>query len=76
MPNLDGMNKKFVVFKKEDLHYLDGDEYENFLACQDAIYLGLIKDKKNTDKSYLVINTDEPYAKEVIDIMQSYGHYN
>jgi hypothetical protein len=76
MPNLDGMNMKFVLFKKEDVHkYLDGDEYEQFLSLQDSIYLGLLRDKKNTDKTYLVINTDEPYADEVIEIMKRYGHW-
>lgn len=75
MSNLDGMNKKFVVFKKDDLRYLDGEEYENFLACQDAVYLGLLRDKKNTEKTYLVINTDEPYVDEVIEILKRHGHW-
>lgn len=76
MANLDGMNLKFVVFKKEDIYkYLDGDEYEDFLGLQDRIYLGLLRDKKNTNKTYLVINTDEPYADEVIEIMKRHGHW-
>lgn len=76
MSNIDGMNKKFVVFKKEDIYkYLDGDEYEDFLGIQDTVYLGLLRDKKNTDKTYLVINTDEPYADEVIEIMKRHGHW-
>jgi hypothetical protein len=53
----------------------DGDEYEDFLGLQDRIYLGLLRDKKNTNKTYLVINTDEPYADEVIEIMKRHGHW-
>lgn len=32
-------------------------------------------DRKPTDNRYLVINLDEPYAEEVIEIMRRNGHW-
>jgi len=76
MPNLDGMNKDFVLFKKKDLHYLTGEEYEQFLGLQDSVFLGLLRDKKNTNKSYIVIDTDKPYANEMMEIMKHHGDWD
>lgn len=33
------------------------------------------KNGGNNEKTYIVINTDEPYADEIIEIMKRYGHW-
>jgi len=30
---------------------------------------------KPSDNFYLVVNTDEPYAEQIIEIMKANGHY-
>lgn len=80
MANLEGMENKFIVLKNEDLiGALEGEDNEDlresfkttlFMLAMYREMLG----KKQKNK-YLVINTDEPYADEVIEIMKRHGHW-
>jgi hypothetical protein len=53
------------------------------LACLKAVLkktselirAGREKDGKNPNNKYLVINVDEPYADEVIEILKRNGHW-
>ncbi|MED1904967.1 hypothetical protein [Cytobacillus firmus] len=75
MANLEGMKMKFTVLKNDDINrYLDEKAKIELSASTAAIQqLRAIEGKKvNT---YLVINTDEPYADEVIEIMKRHGHW-
>lgn len=79
MTNTEGMKNKFVVIKREDLQ-----RYTNAAATGVMIdWLAELIDKGRlasgktpaSNNRYLVINTDEPYADEIIEIMKRYGHW-
>ena len=68
--------KKFVVLKIEDI--------EKYLSINEQLQLGLMGQKieyerhldfKSTDNEYIVINTDEPYINEIIEILKKNGHW-
>jgi len=76
MANLEGMQEKFIVIKKEDLKYINSI-FKIAMLKNDLndIQTGRAKDGKKTDNTYLVINTDEPYADEVIEILKRNGDW-
>lgn len=77
MANLEGGKfDKFIVFKREDIEKYTGNLSKAALKkSSELIMAGREKDGKNPDNKYLVINVDEPYADEVIEIMKRNGHW-
>lgn len=68
---------KFLVLKNEDLDkYLDCDYEHHLYSIVQTIEAGRMVDGKTEDNHYLVINQDEPYAAEVIEIMKKHGHWS
>lgn len=75
MANTEGIANKFIVIKNDDV--------EKYLTYQDKIILKYMLraiEKGRTEDSkkfnyYVVINTDELYADEVIEIMKKNGHW-
>lgn len=76
MANLDGGDfSKFTVIKNDDVEkYLTPSSKEALEDIKSDIYFSRIGDYK-TDNTYLVINTDEPYANQIIDILKANGHW-
>lgn len=75
MANLKGGKfDKFLVLKSE---YIDSPQaqHQAELLCEYADCKRTIKTGKIDKPTYLVINTDEPYADEVIEIMKRNGHW-
>ncbi|WP_059048703.1 hypothetical protein [Paenibacillus senegalimassiliensis] len=74
---LDGVAKKFCgVIKREDaVKYLNDKEKYDFHCLCNKIEMGRKRDGKHPVNAYLVINVDEPYAKEVADILKRHGHW-
>ncbi len=75
MANLEGMANKFIVIKKDDAEkYLN---YSGKVALNHV--LEVVEDGRSIDRkkinTYVVINVDEPYADEVIEIMKTNGHW-
>lgn len=76
MANTEGMTHKFLVLKTDDVDmYLTPTERNQlsviFKTIEDARkYIG-----KKPFNNYLVINTDESYVDEVIEIMKHNGHW-
>lgn len=73
MANLEGMENKFFVMK---------NDYINCNAAKAMVWAlseHIEKERKELGKLntpiYLVINTDEPYADEVIEILKKNGHW-
>ena len=66
---------KFTLFKNDDIdRYLDEKAKIELSACVAAITkLREIEGKKQN--TYLIIDKNEPYADEVIEIMKRYGHW-
>lgn len=71
------MKHSHLVVKHADIYdYLLRSERHEL-----NIYLQTIQDQriragKPASPDYLVINMDEPYADEVIDIMRAHGHWD
>lgn len=75
MANLEGMKEKFIVIKIDDAEeYLSIRGKATLSALLDVIQLRQKEDGKKLNK-YLVINTDEPYADEVVNILKKHGHW-
>ena len=70
------MKKKFTVFKDEDImKYLDAEQLNAMEDIELTIGYGRKAEGKKVNNTYLVINTDEPYAGQVASIMDKYGHW-
>jgi len=72
------MRGKFIVHKIEDI--------QEHLTMEQRVQLGAIGatiDSRRIDSgkqpasnnTYIVINTDEPYAPEIVEILKRYGHW-
>jgi hypothetical protein len=69
--------RKFIVFKIADyVKYVNSGIKAALLQNDfEDIAAGRKADGKKPYPEYIVINTDEPYAPEVIEIMKRYGHW-
>lgn len=79
MANTDGMKMKYIgILKVEGIEkHLTESQQNELLVLLDTIEIGRQNERKLPTycNKYLVINTDEPYADEVIEIMKRYGHW-
>lgn len=75
MADTTGMKSTHTVFKNEDVQKLSNDDQ---LILKD-IYLRMTYNRASEGKTatptHLVINTDEPYAEEIIAILKRNGHW-
>lgn len=72
-----GAKRKYIVIKIEDLLKYINSIFKLAMLDNDLkdIEDGRRADGKNPCNEYIVINTDEPYANEVIEILKKYGHW-
>lgn len=79
MANLEGLQSKFIgVLKMEDAQkHLTPAQQWDLIGMFETIDAGRQAEGKPaaSNNVYLVINTDEPYADEVIEIMKRHGHW-
>ena len=62
--------EKFIVIKNEDAaRYLTNEEFKMLRNLQKKILTGRMSDGKMQNNTYYVVNTDEPYAKQVRDLI-------
>jgi len=67
---------KFIVIKRDDAqNFLDRVQLDILSRILKAIASGRRRKGKKTDNEYLVINVDEPYAPEIIEILKRNGHW-
>lgn len=67
---------KFTVLKNQDIEkYLNEEEKQQLLNLIGKIGYNRTMDNKSLNNRYAVVNLDEPYAKEVTDIMKRNGHW-
>lgn len=76
----EGFERRFTVINERDLKKyvpeIDVDDFVyEFNIVSKHIEEGRIADGKKPFNNYLVINLDEPYADEVIEIMKRHGHW-
>jgi hypothetical protein len=72
----EGWKPKFTVLKNEDIekHLTSPMKHSLVMMC-DEIESGRKLEGKSKCNSYVVINLNEPYAEEVIEIMKRHGHW-
>lgn len=76
MANLEGMKCKYTVIKNEDVENMPyGDVWKMRIQniCDAVNICRAINNKK--ENTYIVINADEPYADEVIEILKRNKHW-
>jgi len=60
-----------TVFKNEDLFlYLDAEEYKSIVRVAEKVNQGRFKDGRQTESTYIVVNTDERYIDEIIEVLK------
>jgi len=70
------MKDKYLVIKIEDgLKYLNKEDKAKLCELEMKIRIGRADNKANPNNKYAVINLDEPYAKEITNIMKEHGHW-
>lgn len=76
MTETSGMEMKFTVLKNEDVNqHLDERDKSELSRILWKIEQGRYEAGKEATNTYLVVNVDEPYAREVIGIMKDHGHW-
>lgn len=76
MANTDGIKMKFTVVKNEDLKkYLHAEMESAFFEIAEKVEISKRLEENKKPHTYLVINTDEAYADEVIEILKRNGHW-
>lgn len=77
---LEGKERQYTIINERDVDkYLSIGEQQDLAIVLDRI-LGNIehgrgKEGKNPHNSYIVINTDEPYIDEIVEVMKRHGHF-
>lgn len=75
---MNKVERKFIVYKIADV--------QKHLSMEQRAQLGVISatidshridagQQPASNNTYIVINTDEPYAPEVVEILKLYGHW-
>lgn len=76
MPEIIGMEMKFTVVKNEDVEkHLDDRDKSELSRVLWKIEQGRYEEGKEAMNTYLMINTDEPYIPEIIDILKANGQW-
>lgn len=66
---------KYTVIKNDDLRYLTDTQIANLVEIVRDIAIHRQEEGRKFNNTYLVINRDEPYTNQVIEIMKKYGHW-
>jgi hypothetical protein len=68
---------KFLVLKNDDLNrYLDSELENDLYNIVQTVDAGRSVEGKVDDNFYIVINQDEPYIQEIIDVLKKHGHWD
>lgn len=73
----DGMLIKYhPVIKIEDAQkFLTNEQMEQFESIVEVIREGRISEGKSVNHVHLIVNTDEPYAPKIIEILKANNHW-
>lgn len=76
----EGFERRFTIVNERDFQkYVYESAQDDFIRVvnlvADYIENGRIEDGKKPYNNYMVINLDEPYVDEVIEIMKRHGHW-
>lgn len=76
---LEGRERRYTILNERDLKkYCNKEQLSNFNDVLDdvltTVQIGREDDGKHPFNSYIVINVDEPYIHEIIEVMKRHGH--
>lgn len=76
----EGFERRFTIINERDIEkYVPEPLIEDLNASLHNALVWVEEGRKNDGKhpfnNYLIINLDEPYAPEVIEIMKRHGHW-
>ncbi|AIW03240.1 hypothetical protein CPT_Mater83 [Bacillus phage Mater] len=67
---------KFLVLKNDDLdRYLDAELENDLYNIVQTVDAGRMVEGKVEDNHYIIINKDEPYIQEIIDVLKRHNHW-
>lgn len=77
---LEGRERRYTVINEKDIaKYGDKHEIAKMDYAIDRVLMDVERGRKEEGKkpfnTYIVINTDEPYIKEIIEIMSRHGQF-
>jgi 3'-phosphoadenosine 5'-phosphosulfate sulfotransferase len=73
---MEDMKIKYTVIKNEDIYQHLGEVNQKKLALiLKTINNGRALKLKKPNNKYIVINTDEPYADEIVEILKKNNHW-
>jgi len=75
--NLSGtdFNKYFIIKQEDMIKHTSEQDRIDLARILKNIRVSRYKFNKNTGNKYLVINVDENYAKDVVDILRQNNHW-
>ena len=75
--NLSGADfNKYIVIKQEDvIKHASEQDRTDLARILKNIRISRYKFNKNTSNKYLVINVDESYAEDVVEILRNNNHW-
>jgi hypothetical protein len=76
----EGFKRRYTIINERDYEkYVDKDLKEKFedvfTEVLQKIEEGRVKEGKHPYNNYVVINLDEPYIDEIVEIMKRNGHW-
>ncbi|MED4990130.1 hypothetical protein [Parageobacillus toebii] len=78
---LEGRERRYTIINERDLKkYVHPEKLDRFYELLNDV-LGDIEDGREADgkkpyNCYIVINVDEPYVNEIIEVMKRHGHWD
>jgi hypothetical protein len=77
---LEGRERRYTIINEKDLNkYVNEDERDDLNRelsyVQRKIEEAREEEGKKPYNSYIIINTDEPYILEIIEVMKRHGHF-
>jgi len=78
---LEGRARRYTVVNESDIKkYVPANVKETFEHIVDLVGIhieaGRTEDGKKPFNNYIVINLDEPYIGEIIEVMKRHGHWD
>jgi len=76
----EGFERRYTILNERDYQKYVHEELKEkfeliFGEVLDTIEQGRVKDGKHPFNNYVVINLDEPYIDEIVEIMKRHGHW-
>lgn len=77
MTNKTGLKPNYRVVKDEDIsQHLSFNQQGMLNHLLSLIQAGRAKEGKTRDNEYIVVNTDEPYIQDIVDVLKENGHWD